>query len=451
MARMVPASVVSSPISGRQKNENSKLNEHCWKNPDSFSKNPSEMGPPVSALQSTPAAGVARTSQLSESAQRVAIVCGCIVAFAYSANYTNHAPLASALMRQFGFNNAMAGFLTTGIFLTHAGMQIPGGYLVDRFGSRRVLLIAMLWVATGNFLMAAAGAYWQLLACKIFTGMGTGVCFVGGARYVHEGCAGPRLNVAQGFFGGSIQLGAGFVIFAVPQLYKLAGWRATFLISAGMVLIAAAIWVTKAPLVEFPPSPPGKFLAMLLAPQLWLLGLFQMATFGMSVVVGSWVVVLLVKVMKVPATRAGMIGSLVLLLGIVSRPLGGELRRHIGIRPLFAGSLLMTSLGCFLLLPSSISLFVALTAVVLIGIGIGIPYAAMFSRAGKLFPGRAAAAMGFVNMLGIIMILGGAPLVGHLADLTGSFKTSFAVLGGFTLATCALVPLIDREDPERSQ
>jgi len=449
MARMVPASVVSSPISGRQKNENSKLNEHCWKSSDEFSNHPGEMGPPVSALQSTPAANGARTSQLSESAQRVAIVCGCIVAFAYSANYTNHAPLASALMRQFGFNNAMAGFLTTGIFLTHAGMQIPGGYLVDRFGSRRVLLIALLWVATGNFLMAAAGAYWQLLFCKIFTGMGTGVCFVGGARYVHEGCAGPRLNVAQGFFGGSIQLGAGFVIFAVPQLYKLAGWRATFLISAGMVLVAAAIWVAKAPLVEFPPSPPGKFHVMLLAPQLWLLGLFQMATFGMSVVVGSWVVVLLVKVMKVPATRAGMIGSLVLLLGIVSRPLGGELRRHIGIRPLFAGSMVMTALGCFLLLPSSISLGIALTAVVLIGIGVGIPYAAMFSRAGKLFPGRAAAAMGFVNMLGIIMILGGAPLVGHLADLTGSFKTSFAVLGGFTLATCALVPLLDREDPAR--
>src|SRR5579863_6760794 len=353
--------------------------------------------PPVSVLQDSTVPATAGSSSLSDKAQTVAVICGCIVAFAYSANYTNHAPLASALMREFGFNNALAGFLTTGIFLTHAGMQIPGGYLVDRFGSRRMLLIALLWVATGNFMMAAAGAYWQLLFCKIFTGMGTGVCFVGGARYVHEGCAGPRLHVAQGYFGGSIQLGAGFVIFAVPLLYKLAGWRAAFLVSAGMVLVAAVIWIAKAPLVEFPPSPPGKFHLMLLAPQLLLLGLFQMATFGMSVVVGSWVVVLLVKVMNVPTTRAGMIGSLVLLLGIVSRPLGGALRRHIGIRPLFAGSLTMTALGCFLLLPSSISLLTALTAVVLIGIGVGIPYAAMFSRAGVLFPGRAAAAMGFVN------------------------------------------------------
>ena len=96
-------------------------------------------------------------------------------------------------------------------------MQIPGGYLVDRFGSRRMLLIRADLGGAGKFRMALAGAYWQLLFCKIFTGMGTGICFVGGARYIHEATAGPRLHVAQGFFGGSIQMGAGFVIFAVPQ------------------------------------------------------------------------------------------------------------------------------------------------------------------------------------------------------------------------------------------
>jgi MFS family permease len=371
-----------------------------------------------------------------------------MVAFTYSANYTNHAPLAAALMREFGFNFQLAGYLTTGIFLTHAGMQIPGGYLVDRFGSRPMLLIALLWVAAGNLLMASAGAYWQLLLCKIFTGMGTGICFVGGARYIHEGCRGPGLNVAQGFFGGSIQMGAGFVIFAVPQIYKLAGWRATFIVCAAMVLVAAVIWMAKAPRVEFPPAPRSKLHEMLLAPQLWLLGLFQMFTFGISVVVGSWVVVVLTKTMNVPATRAGLIGSLVLLLGIVSRPLGGWLRHHMGIRPLFAGSLAIVALGCFLFLPFQISLGTALAGVVLVGMGFGIPYAAMFSRAGALFPGRAAAAMGFVNMLGIFMILAGAPLVGHLADLTGSFRTSFAVLGGLTLASCAAVPFLDREEPE---
>jgi len=400
----------------------------------------------VSVLQANRVSNAAATG-LSPASQRAALICGCIVAFAYSANYTNHAPLAPALMHEFGFNQALAGFLTTGIFATHAGMQIPGGHIVDRLGAKRVLVFALAWVALGNLGLAFAGAYWQLLACKIFTGLGTGVCFVGGARYIHQALAGPRLHVAQGFFGGSIQMGAGFVILAVPRLNLVAGWRVTFLVSAGMAIAAAVIWLAAAPTVAPVASPPGRFTEMLLAPQLWLLGLLQMATFGLSVVVGSWVVVILTKVMKVPATEAGLIGSLVLLLGIVSRPLGGVLRRHMGIRPLLLGSLLMIALGCFAFVTSLITLGIALTAVVLIGIGVGLPYAAMFSRAGALFPGRAGAAMGLVNMLGIVMILGGAPLVGHLADLTGTFKASFIVLGGFSLLACAAIPLIHKDDP----
>ena len=401
----------------------------------------------MSVVQNSSVAGVAAPAALPDKSQRAAILCGCIVAFAYSANYTNHAPLAPALMREFGFDQALAGFLTTGIFATHALMQIPGGHLVDRLGAKRVLLCALAWVTLGNLGMAFAGAYWQLLLCKIFTGIGTGVCFVGGARYVHAAAAGRQLNVAQGLFGGSVQLGAGFVIFAVPRLYLLAGWRATFLVSAGMALTAAIIWLAGAPKVTSGAAPPGRFREMFVAPQLWLLGLVQMASFGLSLVVGSWVVVMLTKVMKVPATQAGLIGSLVLLLGIVSRPLGGMLRRHVGIRPLFVGSLLMIALGCFAFVSTSISLGIALTAVVLIGMGVGLPYAAMFSRAGALFPGRAGAAMGLVNMLGIIMILGGAPLVGHLADLSGTFRTSFVALGGFSLFVCAAVPFIDNDEP----
>src|SRR5579862_133738 len=116
----------------------------------------------MSLLQDSPAPPAARKPSLSDKAQTAAVVCGCIVAFAYSANYTNHAPLAPALMREFSFNQGLAGLLTTGIFATHAGMQIPGGTLVDRLGAKRVLLGALIWVAIGNLGMAFAGAYWQL-------------------------------------------------------------------------------------------------------------------------------------------------------------------------------------------------------------------------------------------------------------------------------------------------
>ena len=57
--------------------------------------------------------------------------------------------------------------------------------------------------------------------------------------------------------------------------------------------------------------------------------------------------------------------------------------------------------------------------------------------AAALYPGRAGAAMGIMNTLGILMILAGAPLVGMVADWSGSFRFSFVALGIFALAACA--------------
>jgi MFS family permease len=55
--------------------------------------------------------------------------------------------------------------------------------------------------------------------------------------------------------------------------------------------------------------------------------------------------------------------------------------------------------------------------------------------------------MGLVNTLGIVMILVGAPLAGRLADWSGSFRSSFFALAVFSLAACAAVSLISRDEP----
>lgn len=380
-------------------------------------------------------------------ASRAAIALACAIGFAFSTNYTNHAPLAGALAREFAFSQALAGLLTTGIFATHAFMQVPGGYVVDRFGSRRVLIVALAWVAIGNFAIVLANAYWQLLFWKIFTGIGTGTSFVAGARYIHETVTGPRLHLAQGLYGGSILLGSGFVILAVPRIYVWAGWRAAFLITASVAAGAWLLWMLAATGAARAPHAAGSFRGLLLAPQLWLLGMMQMASFGLAIVVGAWIVALLGNAFHMPPVKAGLVGSLVLLLGILTRPLGGAIRRIVHIRPLLAASFVMNAAGCLLLASGWNSLALALAAVLLLGAGCGLPYAAVFTRAAALFPERAGAAMGFVNMLGILMILVGAPAVGRLADWTGSFRSGLVALGAFSLIACAAVLVLSRNEP----
>jgi len=375
---------------------------------------------------------------------RRALVTVCTAGFAFSANYTNHAPMVPALRAEFGFNQASAGLLTTGIFLTHALMQVPSGRLADRLGPVRVLAAALAWVALGSFAIAFAGAYWQLLFWKTFAGVGTGACFTAGARYIVSVFEGRDLHVAQGCFGGSIVLGSGFVIFAIPQLSGAFGWRGAFLGSTAVAIGAATLWMAAAPRPQHTAKHAGSLAEVARNPELWRLGVLQMASFGLVIVVGTWITTLLKNDFQMPIQRAGLLGSLVLLLGIVTRPLGGWLAHRMPVTTLLRSALVLNAAACAALAWGQ---WIGLTflAIVALGAGCGLPYAGIFGRAATLFPGRAGAAMGLVNMVGILMILLGAPAVGYLADWTGQFRTSFLALGGFSLvALLATTPSYSR-------
>ena len=368
---------------------------------------------------------------------RKALWAVCAAGFAFSANYTNHAPMVGALRGEFGFNQASAGLLTTAIFLTHALMQVPGGRLADRLGPVRVMSAALAWVSVGSFAVAFAGAYWQLLFWKAFVGIGTGTCFTAGARYIVSTFTGRGAHVAQGLFGGSVVLGSGFVIFAVPQLLGSLGWRGAFLCCTAVAVVVWVWWMAAAPRTKHAVQHARSLIEMLGHGELWLLGVVQMASFGLVIVVGAWITTLLKTGFAMPLRAAGLLGSLVLLLGIATRPLGGWLLHRVSTMTLVRGALLLNAAACAALAWGQ---WIGLTfaAIVALGAGCGLPYAGVFGRAAALFPGRAGAAMGLVNMVGIVMILVGAPAVGYLADWTGQFRTSFLALGAFSLLAAAV-------------
>ena len=57
--------------------------------------------------------------------------------FVFSANYTNHGPLVPTLVKDLHITLAMAGFLTTAIFLSHGACRFPGGRWPINWGPSR--------------------------------------------------------------------------------------------------------------------------------------------------------------------------------------------------------------------------------------------------------------------------------------------------------------------------
>jgi len=150
-------------------------------------------------------------------------------------------------------------------------------------------------------------------------------------------------------------------------------------------------------------------------------------------VVSAWISTFLQKGLQIDPVRAGVGGSMALMLGIVMRPLGGICVRRIGVQHLIRLSLFLTASGCFLLAFTRGTTISAALAVASLGIGCSLPYAGLFTRAAALYPGRAGAAMGLVNLLGVVLILIAPPLIGRIVDWSGSFRSSFLALGVFSI------------------
>src|SRR5690349_19610105 len=131
--------------------------------------------------------------------------------------------------------------------LVYAGMQIPVGLLVDRFGSRSVLLCgtALLTLAQAGF--ALAETYPAALVARFFVGLGDAMTFICVLRLVATWFPARRIPLVTQLTGTLGQLGA--VLAAAPMTWALGhlGWRTAYLIAAslGLVLAVAVLAVLR--------------------------------------------------------------------------------------------------------------------------------------------------------------------------------------------------------------
>ncbi len=157
-------------------------------------------------------------------------------------------------------------------------------------------------------------------------GLGTGVGFVAGIDLVRAGLGGPFW---QGAYGGSTMAAAGLALMVIPQLVGELGWRAPFW--TGLVLALIGLLPVLAARRTTPTREAGDrgqpSRTVVRDRDLWPLAAVQMASFGLSVVAGNWIVTLLEREGH-GRSVAGVVGGLILFAGIVTRPAGGLLLRR---------------------------------------------------------------------------------------------------------------------------
>jgi ACS family glucarate transporter-like MFS transporter len=167
-------------------------------------------------------------------------------------NYADRATLSiagSALGKQLGFNPITMGYMLSAYAVAYVIAQIPGGLLLDRFGSRSIYLLSLaLWSAftlTQGFVGALTGfaAAATLYVMRLAVGLTSAPCFPANARIVsswfplaERGTATAIFNSAQYF---------ALVAFAplMGWLVHAYGWPSVFFVMGGIGLIAVALFV----------------------------------------------------------------------------------------------------------------------------------------------------------------------------------------------------------------
>ncbi|MFU8854720.1 MFS transporter [Micromonospora sp. SL1-18] len=156
---------------------------------------------------------------------------------------------------RFHINAAALATFSVAQLAVYAAMQIPVGVLLDRFGSRRLLLAGGTLMIAGQLCFAVATDVRLAVAARVLVGLGDAMTFISVLRIVAFWFPGRRNPLLVQLTGTAGQLGA--ILSAVPLVALLhhTGWTPAFLTAAAFgatVLLLVLVVVRDTPHADQP-------------------------------------------------------------------------------------------------------------------------------------------------------------------------------------------------------
>jgi MFS family permease len=267
--------------------------------------------------------------------------------------------MVEELMRDFAVGAAVLGNLSAAYFYGYAGMQIPVGLLLDRFGPRRLMSAAAVTCGCGCLIFATAETLTAVTLGRFLIGASAAFSLVGSMAVAGQWFRPAQFALLSGL---SMAMGmAGGVFGQAPLRLALEAtdWRTTMLLlAAGGFLIGILAFATVRD-GRRGSGGVGHVLAALATVmrhrQTWLTALAGLgATAPLLGFAGLWGVPFLQTAYALPPAEAATLTSLMIAGWGVGAPLFGFLSDRIGRRraPILAGIALETlSLAVLVLVP----------------------------------------------------------------------------------------------------
>jgi MFS transporter, ACS family, glucarate transporter len=315
---------------------------------------------------SEPGAAASAHSAPTSVRWRVVLLLAIIAGLTYI-DRLNLAMAGKYIQDEFKFDTQTMGWILGAFSLGYALFHVPGGWLADRFGARRVLAGAILWFSVFTAATAFApvlplvkllGPAWSFVIVRFVMGLGEAAALPVGNKMMAYWLPEKERALGTGIFLAGVGAGGITAPFLITWIVRGWGWRAAFLCLGIAGMAIAAVWYaliterpeqhpgmndaelavigrSRAPRSE-PAQPAGKirvpWLRLLSSSSMWGLMISHFCLVYPVYIFFTWFFIYLVRVRGVTISRASLWASAPFAANLVMVPLWGWLTDRIAGR-----------------------------------------------------------------------------------------------------------------------
>lgn len=290
-----------------------------------------------------------------------------LAAFFFFAHYVVRVTpghITHELQAAFEFPSKMEmGLLGASFYLPYVLMQMPVGYLVDKFGPRLLLTIAVFVCSLSSLVFASAAVLDIAIFSRVLLGFSSATAFIGALKLITVWFEPKKLALLVGITQALGMMGAAAGARLVPYLNETFGWQSTFHIYALVffilsILIYAIVRNNPAtqPLqtpqqatasaTTITPSQP--LMQVVLNKYTWINALYAGLIFAPTDVLGEfWGKEFIEQIHHLDSKIASHAIAFLFIGWAIGGPIAGYLADHLGRKPVMIGSAIFG----FILLP----------------------------------------------------------------------------------------------------
>jgi ACS family D-galactonate transporter-like MFS transporter len=375
---------------------------------------------------------------------------------------------AVPLMKELELSPEAMGVLLSVFFWTYALLQVPAGYVVDRFGFKSVYAIAFVVWSLASAAIGVTSSFSQIIGLRLLLGAAESVAHPLSLTYIKKAFQESERGLPTGLYVSGMMVGAGSGSLLGGLFLKYFGWRQLFIITGlGGTCIWLLPWLILAPSAPARPTPtpaqrstPIAWATIIKSPLLWgiTIGIFGYSYYWYFFL--TWVPAYLVMAHHFSFVKMGVYSASALGGMAIMSPVGGwladrliaRLQRPLLIRKAFVG------IGCFL--ASSVLLLLKINSAPLVLAtlmfslaGLGLASSNFWSLTQAISPGRVVGRIvGYQNSVGNLAGICAPLITGLLLGGSKNFQSSISLAGlSLWIAAAAVLFLFRAIDVETIQ